>query len=89
MAGAVDPGTAERNVGAEVLPERRHHPEALLLLEEAAGGDDTPPSFVEIQGHAVESASFELVVPGGVVVRVPVHFDESELSRLLKAVMPS
>ncbi len=49
-----------------------------------AGGDDdevTPPAFIELSAAA--SATIELLMPSGVVVRVPDGFDEDVLARTL------
>jgi hypothetical protein len=62
----------------------------------ASGGDGKRASFVEIglssrvlsagSGNAFPSAGYEIVLPHGVVVRVPGDFDPGQVTGLLRAV---
>ncbi len=62
----------------------------------ASGGDGQRASFVEVglsdrvlaagSGNAMSSAGYEVVLPQGVVVRVPSDFDPAQVTGLLRAV---
>ena len=62
----------------------------------ASGGDYQRASFVEVglshrvlaagSGNTIPSAGYEVVLPQGVVVRVPSDFDPAQVTGLLRAV---
>ena len=62
----------------------------------ASDGNDKRASFIEVglsrrvlaagSGHALSSAGYEIVLPDGVVVRLPGDFDPEQVTGLLRAV---
>jgi hypothetical protein len=62
----------------------------------ASGGKGARASFVEVglssrvlaagSGNALPSAGYEIVLPNGPLIRLPVDFDPDQVSRLLGAV---
>jgi hypothetical protein len=46
--------------------------------------------FVEVRpAEVTRAAGFEVALPGGVTVRVPVGFEDADLSRLLQVLRPT